>query len=68
VLDEGYRKFVLDLTEMPRLGVGDVSLIISALTSICAKSGEMVLVPSIKDPMALIDQRRLTSLLATYRR
>lgn len=61
-----YRKFVLDLKEMPRLAMGDVSAIISAWSSIRAKSGEMVLVPSPNDSIGLIDKMRLTSHLATY--
>jgi anti-anti-sigma regulatory factor len=61
-----YRKFVLDLKDVPRLAMGDVSVILSAWTSIRAKSGEMVLVPSPNDSMGLIDKMRLTSLLATY--
>jgi hypothetical protein len=61
-----YRKFVLDLKEIPRLAMGDISAIISAWSSIHAKSGEMVLVPSPNDSIGLIDKMRLTSLLATY--
>jgi anti-anti-sigma regulatory factor len=65
-LDKGYRKFVLDLKKIPRLGMGDVSLIISAWSSINAKSGEMALVMVPNESLGLIDQMRLTSLLATY--
>lgn len=64
-LDEGYRKFVLDLKEIPRLGMREVGVIIPATASIRAKSGEMVLVLSRKNATALIQEIRLT-FLATY--
>ncbi len=65
-LDKGYRKFVLDLKEIPGLGMGDVSVIIPVTASIRAKSGEMVLVLSRKNATVLIQEMRLTSFLATY--
>jgi anti-anti-sigma factor len=61
-----YRKFVLDVKDVPRLAIGDVSAIVSVWASINRKTGEMVLVPPRNDSLNLIDKMRLASLLAIY--